>query len=126
MEIKNLKKRSEVKQTESPIESKLLYWFRKYHLPVEIQYEVPPYRLDFALINGNTKIAVECDGKEFHSTLEQKDRDRIRDEFLKSHGWIVERFTGHEIYEQPWNIAKKILSYCYSDPEREQRYALVF
>jgi very-short-patch-repair endonuclease len=66
------------------------------------------YRLDFALFFPRTdessdkiKVAVECDGHDFHEkTKEQAQRDKEKDRFLQSKGWIVARFTGSEIYKK--------------------------
>ena len=111
MEIKNLKKRKDVKQVESPIERKLLYWFVKYGIYPELQYEIPPYRVDFALVDK--KIVIECDGRDFHTSDEHRKRDKIRDEFIVKQGWKVKRFTGSQIYNEPYNIAKEIINMYY-------------
>lgn len=111
MEIKNLKKRKEVKQVESPIERKLLAWLHQYGIFPELQYEIPPYRVDFAIPSMN--LVIECDGAEFHSTDEQRQRDQKRDKFLNNKGWTVKRFTGSKIYNEPYNIAKEIIELWY-------------
>ena len=48
---------------------------------------VPTYRLDLAY--PHAKIAVEYDGDEFHSSEEDRERDRLRRAWLRSHGWTV-------------------------------------
>lgn len=48
---------------------------------------VPTYRLDLAY--PRAKIAIEYNGDEFHSSLEDLERDRIRREWLEAHGWTV-------------------------------------
>ena len=53
-------------------------------------------------------IAIECDGKEWHSRYEQKEHDNKKDEFLKSVGWKVFRVTGSDIYEYSSSIAEII------------------
>lgn len=64
------------------------------------QEVVGPYRLDFAIVHlGAGRIAIECDGHEFHErTKEQAARDKRRDRALQSAGWRVVRFAGSEIY----------------------------
>lgn len=65
------------------------------------QHNILNYRVDFALIGGanDLRIAVECDGHDFHErTKEQARRDRSRDRALSAAGWTVLRFTGREIY----------------------------
>ena len=48
---------------------------------------VPTYRLDLAY--PHARIAVEYDGEEFHSSPEARERDRIRRQWLRDHGWTV-------------------------------------
>lgn len=69
------------------------------------QFRVGPYRLDFCLRTidrgGFPRLAaIECDGKEFHETLQQKDRDFVRDVFLRSLGVETYRLTGSEIFKK--------------------------
>ena len=58
-------------------------------------YDMPLTIPDFAF--PKDKIAIYCDGYEFHSEKEpfQKDRQQSRD--LQLQGWSVLRFTGSEI-----------------------------
>jgi hypothetical protein len=48
---------------------------------------VPTYRLDLAY--PRARVAVEYDGEEFHSSPADRERDRIRRQWLRDHGWIV-------------------------------------
>ncbi|GAB3199980.1 hypothetical protein GCM10027062_18120 [Nocardioides hungaricus] len=48
---------------------------------------VPTYRLDLAY--PHARVAVEYDGEEFHTTPEQRERDRRRRERLRELGWTV-------------------------------------
>jgi very-short-patch-repair endonuclease len=74
-----------------------------------LMVEEKNYRLDFALLYEKTlnnelikevKIAIECDGHDFHSTKEQIRKDSLRTRKLMSHGWKVIRYTGSEIYQK--------------------------
>lgn len=67
------------------------------------------YRLDIAItLNRKTyngeilesrKIALECDGYDYHSSPEQKRNDDIRTRKLKKSGWKeVLRYSGRELY----------------------------
>lgn len=58
-------------------------------LPLWPQYPVGRFFVDFG--NPEHRIAVECDGREFHQNV-QKDRDR--DAELNSLGWTVYRIDG--------------------------------
>lgn len=48
---------------------------------------VPTYRLDLAY--PHARVAVEYDGEEFHSSPEARERDRVRRQWLRDHGWTV-------------------------------------
>lgn len=108
--MKNLPSRQEIKdrqKAESPIESILLREFQligKYPVP---QFWIGKYRIDLAF--PKELIAIECDGKEWHSTEEQKARDQEKDNYLKEMGWQVVRITGSEIYRRADDIVKTII-----------------
>lgn len=48
---------------------------------------VPTYRLDLAY--PHARVAVEYDGEQFHSGPEARERDRVRRQWLRDHGWTV-------------------------------------
>jgi len=78
----------------------------------EPQAKVGKYRVDFLLScdNGNYVI-VECDGHEYHEkSKKQAARDKSRDRDLQSKGYIALRFTGSEIYKNPFQCAEKAFS----------------
>lgn len=62
------------------------------------------YRLDFAIFCRKGKIAIECDNIKWHSLPMVKKQDRMRDRWLRSHGWAVFHFSEREIVDNP--------SYC--------------
>lgn len=68
------------------------------------QFEFGSYRIDIAMFaqdfSGNEiRLAIECDGHNFHRTKKQMRHDRKRERALQLKGWNVMRFTGSEIYE---------------------------
>lgn len=100
-----LPKRSEVK-TESPIEQMLYEELQRLgYYPVP-QYKVGRYRIDLAF--PEKMIAIECDGKQWHSSDDQKQNDERREEYIKSCGWKVIRVTGSDIYEYATAIADAV------------------
>ena len=81
------------------------------------QKEVGSYRVDFAVhaefgdMLPTVKVAVECDGHEFHEkTKEQAARDKARDRVLATSGYTVLRFTGSEIYRDAPACAEQVAS----------------
>ncbi|MDO6658005.1 endonuclease domain-containing protein [Anaerobacillus sp. 1_MG-2023] len=91
---------------ESPIERRLydVLVFNNYY--VETQYPLGNYRIDLAI--PYLKLAIECDGKQYHSSTQQKAHDRRKDKYLRSKGWKVMRFTGRQINRNPKAILLKI------------------
>lgn len=88
---------------ESPIERRLYDALQMRGYYVKTQVPCGKYRIDLAL--PTYKIAIECDGKAYHSTPEQKAHDRRKDAYLRKNGWKVLRFTGRMINR---NLAKVI------------------
>lgn len=75
------------------------------------QMPVCNYRIDFAVALFGIRIAVECDGHDFHErTKQQAANDRLRDRVLQGEGWLVARFTGAEIYKDAADCVKQIRS----------------
>lgn len=67
------------------------------------------YRIDIVILLNikdddkiieTRKIAIECDGYDYHSTPSQKKNDDIRSRKLKSNGWReVFRYSGSELFD---------------------------
>ena len=104
--MKNLPKRSEIK-TESPIEDILLRELKLLGFYPTTQFKVGNYRIDLAF--PKHLLAIECDGKEWHSSQEQIERDQRKDKFLKENGWKVVRVGGSQIYKSADEIARLIM-----------------
>jgi very-short-patch-repair endonuclease len=63
--------------------------------------------LDFAF--PAQQIAVEVDGKKWHSSPEARKRDGFKNHILKRQGWKVIRFTEDEVLENPGACVEKVL-----------------
>ena len=92
------------------------------------QKEIGKYRVDFFTFFENTtekirrEVVVECDSQEFHERSEQERRyEKARDRFLQSNGYKVFRFTGKEIKDEPFRVARDVLAYLTGD-EMDQEY----
>ena len=81
---------------------------------VYIQANILDFRVDFLVDfwsedSGRHLIVVECDGHDFHDrTKEQAARDRARDRLMLSNGIKVVRFTGSEIWKDPFGCIFEI------------------
>jgi very-short-patch-repair endonuclease len=71
---------------------------------------------DFARLGGRPgwkPLIVECDGHDFHErTKEQAARDRSRDRDFQLRDFGVLRFTGSEIYRDPWACAAQVTDWA--------------
>ncbi|WP_350302603.1 endonuclease domain-containing protein [Peribacillus frigoritolerans] len=111
----------ELDKCQSPIEKRVLkaLWMRDYKPTT--QYPIRRYRIDVAF--PEYRLAIECDGKEFHSSKKAKAHDRKRDAYLRSIGWKTLRFSGSAINGNmskvitriESEIQKKCSSGCHSE-----------
>ncbi len=86
----------------SPIEDLMWDGLRAAEIQAERQYEIrepdASYDLDFVVecIDG-AKINIECNGDTYHSTRDERNRDRRRNTYLTTQGWLVQRFGTDEL-----------------------------
>lgn len=91
-------------------------------LIVQDQRQVAGWRVDFVVhyYDGGypnrppawARLIVECDGHDFHErTKEQAARDRSRDRRAQIDGIPILRFTGSEIWRDPWGCAMQIIEW---------------
>jgi very-short-patch-repair endonuclease len=81
------------------------------------QTQIENYRVDFLFEHvwraGRRRVIVEIDGHDFHEkTREQAAADKARDRFLVARGYRVLRFSGSEVYRDPfccWAEARSVL-----------------
>lgn len=70
------------------------------------------FRVDLAISDpekpGRFVLGIECDGAQFHSSRSARDRDRLRQQVLEAHGWIIYRVWSADWYLRPQAELKKI------------------
>jgi len=68
------------------------------------------YRSDWAILNPTRTgaLLIECDGKEFHSSAEQRKHDWQKDTNAHDRGYLTMRFTGSQIFRDADGCAQKI------------------
>ena len=81
-------------------------FFKKLPMPVKRQKNIGNYILDFYI--PSAKLAIEIDGRQ-HKLAENREDDRIRDEFLNSLGITVVRYTNDDIHIRFQAVAKDLL-----------------
>jgi very-short-patch-repair endonuclease len=74
------------------------------------QFSVEQYDLDFALIEGSRRLAIEVDGERYHRswTGELCLRDQLRNQRLIELGWDVQRFWVYEIRDEPARCIQRL------------------
>jgi very-short-patch-repair endonuclease len=86
---------------------------REEGLPVQPQYSLGPYWLDFALIKGDRRLNIEVDGEQFHKNESgmrcQKDIDR--NIYVKAQGWTVMRFWVYQLRDDIDSCVSQIKSW---------------
>ncbi|MFC7442446.1 endonuclease domain-containing protein [Laceyella putida] len=91
---------------ESPIERRLYnrLWVEGFRM--RTQEPCGRYRIDIAI--PKYMIAIECDGEEWHSSPDQKEKDRRKDRFLRQNGWTVVRFKGKRIVNRLESCVERV------------------
>ena len=56
-----------------------------------VQFPMGPYRVDFAI--PELKLAIECDGDQWHNLPDDKARDAKKDMTLARFGWTTVRYA---------------------------------
>lgn len=76
------------------------------------QYELEPFRYDFAIkrkADAGPVLFIECDGREFHSSFESIENDGRKDRRATEVGAHMMRFTGRQIYRNPYMCTYAVL-----------------
>jgi very-short-patch-repair endonuclease len=93
---------------DSVLEVAMRRLFERYRLPpFEFHARIAGLEVDFRIVDA--PVVLECDGWEFHAkTREQQARDAARDATLAEAGFVVLRFTYHQIVRRPAEQARRI------------------
>lgn len=117
--------------TDSPIETQIgaavLMFFERANLPLKLckmidlrntpdalllvpQFAWSYYRSDWAILNPKRSgaLLIECDGKDFHSSPDQRKHDWQKDANAHDRGYLTMRFTGSQIHKDADGCAQKI------------------
>jgi very-short-patch-repair endonuclease len=79
------------------------------------QFKWAIYRSDWAIYNPKTggALLIECDGKDFHSSVNQVSHDMRKDQAAHDRGYLTMRFTGSRIHRGADECAKEIFDFVY-------------
>ena len=91
-------------EPESPFEEEVAATIRGWGYDVVSQVGQSGYRIDMAVRDPRDPnrfcLAVECDGRAYHSGIVARDRDRLRQSVLEGLGWRFHRIWGPSWYRQ--------------------------
>lgn len=104
-----------IKFTESPIEDLLKYKLQARNIIFETQKKIGKYRVDFFFPQAN--LIVETNGREYHSTPEQNEKDFKRQLDLIKKGYTVLRFRGSEIHRDAEGCVIEISKFLVKERE---------
>ncbi|MEW5855783.1 MAG: DUF559 domain-containing protein [Cyanobacteriota bacterium] len=103
------------------------YRYKTYHFTIQASF--PELKIDGKSIRAdllvwkpedeNFKLIVECDGFEYHSEKKSFVNDRKRDRLLKSNGYEVFRYSGTEIFNEPFKASMDLFNYLNAKEARK-------
>ncbi|MEK4799946.1 DUF559 domain-containing protein [Thermoactinomyces sp. FSL K6-2592] len=106
-------------KAQSPIERRL-YNALKNKYKVKTQVPCGRYRIDIAL--PRYRIAIEADGRPYHSSKKQKAHDRKKTQYLQKNGWKVLRFTGSQINGKSLRYVLSIIDQTVSESKQSKTF----
>ena len=89
---------SNIVYCESPFEEQVVEFLENEGYDIECQYGAGKFRIDIIIKErGKNILAIECDGKAYHSSLVARTRDRARQRVLEKLGWRI-----HRVWSTNW------------------------
>jgi very-short-patch-repair endonuclease len=88
------------RQPDSPFEIAVAGIVRSIGLHAEPQVGVAGYFIDIGVRlpdSADFLLGIECDGATYHGSVSARDRDRLREEVIRSRGWHL-----HRIWSTDW------------------------
>jgi very-short-patch-repair endonuclease len=79
----------------------------------KVDFLFPFYWIQDKLVPLKNPVIVECDGYDSHSSKEQRNYDTKRENDLKMAGYSVIRFTGSQIYNDPYKCVIQTAKFIY-------------
>lgn len=75
---------------------------------------------------GRYLLGIECDGASYHDALSARDRDRLRQSVLESHGWNIHRIWSTDWFQRPAEELDRVLAAIHTakaeDHQREVKW----
>jgi very-short-patch-repair endonuclease len=97
---------------DSEFEAQVCDRLRAQGYDVKAQIGASGFRVDLAVADpekpGRFVLGIECDGAQYHASRSARDRDRLRQQVLEAHGWIIHRIWSADWYMRPLEELKKV------------------
>jgi very-short-patch-repair endonuclease len=79
---------------------------------VRSQIGTAGFFVDLAVLDsekpGRFVLGIECDGAQYHSSRSARDRDRLRQNVLEAHGWVMHRIWSTDWFLRPEEETTKV------------------
>ena len=102
------------KDFDSPFEEEVSRAVQRLGHEVEPQVGIAGFFVDLAIVDpevpGRYLLGIECDGAAYHSARSARDRDRLRQQVLEDHGWIIHRVWSTDWFHRPEEQLRKIVA----------------
>ena len=101
------------KAADSPFEESVQEVLAKHGFQVDNQVGVAGFFIDLAVVDpessGRYMLGIECDGATYHSAASARDRDRLRQEILETHGWTIHRIWSTDWFQRAQQETDRLL-----------------
>ncbi len=97
---------------DSPFEEEVATFLRTNGYIVDTQVGCSTYRIDLGLRKPESSdylLAIECDGRTYHSSKNARDRDRLRQSILEGMGWEFYRIWSTDWFRNNTQAKKNLL-----------------
>lgn len=97
----------------NPFEIEIKNRLEAQDIPLQPQYGASGYWIDFAAMHpeqpGRPVLAIEADGARYHSAINARERDRLRQEHLERLSWRFHRIWSTEWFRNPEAEVEKVV-----------------
>lgn len=80
---------------------------------VKTQIGTAGFFVDLAVVDpdkpGRFLLGIECDGAQYHASRSARDRDRLRQNVLEAHGWVLHRIWSTDWFLRPKEETDKVV-----------------
>ncbi|MDR7100636.1 very-short-patch-repair endonuclease [Lysobacter niabensis] len=99
---------------DSPFEEAVQDALARHGFQLDNQVGVAGFFIDLAIIDpdvpGRYLLGIECDGATYHSAPSARDRDRLRQDILETHGWAIHRIWSTDWFQRPQAELDRLLN----------------